>query len=657
MQTDDPLISDVEDLDPEPTPRKGRLEGRELLLGCLLLLVTLGWAGWQWWQQDSIESNYRMGQQAEKEYRWTEARADYSAASGYRDATARAADVTRLINELQDNFVSARWHAQEGDWAAALRAVQAVHAIDPHYGDVGSLRAEADLHVYREALQGAIALRPHAQPPGLYYRIEDSWVWLDGSDQWSSVRSLLSDGVVVYDVPGENRSNHPTPEPTPPVSASSDLRQDTEWLKGRSLVAASLSGDKPRFTLLAFDPTLYDFYIAGAQGVWGVRKDADPPGEPSLRGQPALRDTQTFPVGRGLDYQALSSTISSTVRLDGTGWAVLNADLGYDRLLLADVKNQREEGAAIDLYISDPDGDNRRLLYSHKGALGSTQFSPNGRYVLLSTYSPLGGTRTEKLSLILLDLQNVAPPLTVREKVESAYGPGGSPLPQMRATFLLKGAVLGRSPIQAGMVLVAEWGTEHGTLSVLNPASPGRPLMSVEIPGGLAGKAWANEEENGSGLVVAWQPWLNGFSTKGTTLVVAQLAPGKTDKQVLTKTFTLDKESEPVSVVIRGDYLICMADRATESQDSAEFTVYTLPLSGPGNEQAQAMKLYSATILKGTNPFLSGFAWQLGPNLLSYSDNGQLHARTYDGAIDVPLESDVSSFFNFDWISPVVLLH
>ena len=166
MQNDDPLISEVEDLDPDPTPRKGRLDVRELLLGCLLLVMTLGWAGWQWWQQDSKESSYRMGQEAEKESRWSEARSDYAAAADYRDATTRAASVTKVINALQDNFVSARWHAQEGDWAAALRAVQAVHAIDPHYGDGGSLGAEANLHVNQQALQGAVAMRPQAQPPG-----------------------------------------------------------------------------------------------------------------------------------------------------------------------------------------------------------------------------------------------------------------------------------------------------------------------------------------------------------------------------------------------------------------------------------------------------------------------------------------------------------
>ena len=646
MQKDDPLISEVEDLDPDPTPRRGRLDLRELLLGCLLLVMTLGWAGWQWWQQDSKESSYRMGQEAEKASRWSEARSDYAAASDYRDATTRAASVTKVINALQDNFVSARWHAQEGDWAAALRAVQAVHAIDPHYGDVGSLGAEANLHVYQEALQGAVAMRPQAQPPGLYYRTEESWVWLEGSDQWSSVRSLLSSGVIVYDVPAENRVSQTTLTPTPLVSTSSDPRGDREWLRGRRLVAAAPNGDKPSFTILAFDPTVYDFYIAGEGVVWGVRSSAAS-GEQPPGGQPAVRDRLSFPVDRKLDYQRLSNTITSTVRLPGAEWVVLNADSGHDRLLLADIKTQPSGSTTIDLYISDAGGDNRRLLYSHEGELGSSMFSPDGRYVLLSTYSPLGGSRTEILSLVLLDLQNSAPPLTVDEKIIAASAPGSSPYPQMRATFLLKGT-------WAGMMLVAEWGTEHGTVSIVDPARPESPIMTAKIPGGIAGMAWAVEQEDGAELVVAWQSWMSGFSTIDTPLMATIVAPGK---PVVTKTFTLNKESEALSVVIRGDYLICTAYRAAEGSEAARATLYSFPLAGPSDGDEKGIELYSSTAWNSSDLFLSGFDWQLGPKLLSYSENGQLHARSYDGVIDVTLENAVTSFFNFDWLSPLRQLH
>ena len=636
MQSGDPTISFVEDLDLDPTSPPRRVDRRELLLGCLLLVLVLGWAGWQWWQQDGKERSYRLGEQAEQEHRWAAARAEYLAASGYRDATDRAASVTKVINALQDNFVSARWYAQGGNWVAALRAVQALYAIDSHYGDATSLGVEANRHVYRDALLGAIAVRPQAQPPGLYYRSEVSWVWLEGSDQWSSVRSFLSSGAVVYDVPAVKRSNQPTPAP----ASSLDLRQGAEWLKGRSVVAASLDSGKPYYIHLAFDPAIYDYYLAGSRGVWGVRKVADDAPEQALRGYPALRETLAFPSRQDVDYQSLGSTVSSTVRLLGAEWVILNADVARDRLLLADVKEQRGDGAAIDLYLSDAQGGNRRLLYSHEGALGSTQFSPDGRYVLLSIYSSLGSWQMESLSLVLLDVEQVARPVTLSEKIVAASALGSSPLPQMRAAFLTKGK-------EAGMLLVVEWGAEQGDLSIYNPANPGRPMMRAEIPGGLAGKAWVNEEDDGAEPIVAWQPWLDVFSPRGATLVVAKMGPGR---KAAMETFTLDRESDPVSVVLRGNYLICAAYRGSE------IALYDLPLPGPGKEQAQAINVYAASVPVEANPFLLGFPWRFGPQLLSYTDNGQLHARAYDGVIDVPLESGVTSFFNFDWASPIPLL-
>ena len=84
------------------------------------------------------------------------------------------------------------------------------------------------------------------------------------------------------------------------------------------------------------------------------------------------------------------------------------------------------------------------------------------------------------LSLVLLDLQNSAPALTVDEKITAASAPGSSPYPQMRATFLLKGT-------WAGMILVAEWGTEHGTLNLCDLTKPESPLIErrcqVVLPG------------------------------------------------------------------------------------------------------------------------------------------------------------------------------
>ena len=104
-------------------------------------------------------------------------------------------------------------------------------------------------------------------------------------------------------------------------------------------MAASPDGDKPRFTNFALRPHMTDFYIAGEGVVWQFRSSAASAGAQPPEGQPAVRDRQSFPIGRELDYQRISSTISSTVRLPGADYVVLNADLGHDRLLLADIKN------------------------------------------------------------------------------------------------------------------------------------------------------------------------------------------------------------------------------------------------------------------------------------------------------------------------------
>ena len=50
---DDPDVSTIEDLDPEPESHKGRTGKREFVLGILLLSAVLAWGGWSWWQQES----------------------------------------------------------------------------------------------------------------------------------------------------------------------------------------------------------------------------------------------------------------------------------------------------------------------------------------------------------------------------------------------------------------------------------------------------------------------------------------------------------------------------------------------------------------------------------------------------------------------------
>ena len=98
-------VSVVEDLDPEPEQSPSRFQLRELVLGLLLLVGVLGFAGWQWWSQESRQSSYARAVTALSRNDLDQARALFAGASGYRDAR-----VSPLSRPLRDPGTSEpRW--------------------------------------------------------------------------------------------------------------------------------------------------------------------------------------------------------------------------------------------------------------------------------------------------------------------------------------------------------------------------------------------------------------------------------------------------------------------------------------------------------------------------------------------------------------------
>jgi hypothetical protein len=185
----DELISEVEDLDPEPPP-KGRAWLRELVLGMVLLVGVLGFAGWQWWRTEYLQQNYAAGRAALATYNWEQAAAHLSAASGYLDAD----DLIKMVREKaaeRDRLYTAATHAMESQsYIGALENLQKLQSLQPGYKDTSAMRNAATIEVYREALSGTVAMRLNAKQPGLYYRSGDAWFYLVGSDKRSRMRSL-----------------------------------------------------------------------------------------------------------------------------------------------------------------------------------------------------------------------------------------------------------------------------------------------------------------------------------------------------------------------------------------------------------------------------------------------------------------------------------
>src|SRR5437764_14667081 len=91
----------------------------------------------------------------------------------------------------------------------------AVQSIQPNYKHIKEIAAEAEEQVYDGALGGAIVSRKQAGPPGLYYRVTHGWIWLKGSDAWSTVLGTSCGDRVIYDVPAPGWTT-PAPAPSPP---------------------------------------------------------------------------------------------------------------------------------------------------------------------------------------------------------------------------------------------------------------------------------------------------------------------------------------------------------------------------------------------------------------------------------------------------------
>src|SRR5438105_3014601 len=248
--------SSVEDIDPEPRTGVGLSWAREFVIGMLLVIGVLGWGGWQWWHEQRVQDNYRLAQQAAARQDWDAALGYYATASGYKDADTRGAEAAKLVAERNRQYDIAVSASKTGDWEAYLRATQAVSRVQPDYKDIKTRNATLEAQVYKAAVYGSIARRTGIDHPGLYYRDLNCWVWLKGSDQFSSVLGAESGtkGYAVYDVPGPGwtptRQSPSQDNSYRPTSSSHDL-------DGRRLVLASLDGSKINYTPLAFDPAEY----------------------------------------------------------------------------------------------------------------------------------------------------------------------------------------------------------------------------------------------------------------------------------------------------------------------------------------------------------------------------------------------------------------
>ena len=628
--SDDSLYSSVEDLDPEPNPKESTLRARELIIGLVLVLGVLGWGGWQWWSQQSMQNAYRLAQEAAGRRDWDDALARFSALSGYKDADARRADAQRQITERNGQYVTAVALMKESDWPGTLQAVQAVERIQPGYLDIRDIGANAESQIYRQALPGAIAMRPAANPPGLYYREADGWTWLSGSDQDSVVRSFGIGGCAVYDVPLSGSSSTPTTN-----------QFDAARGAHRGLMAFSAAGGESRFMPLAFDPSTYTSYVCTQRGIWAMRgRDGGVPG-----------NVQSWFASSQMDYQRLPGTVTTSLVLPDPDWAVMDLSRDGERILLA--QSGSTGGAPSGkLYLADPGGGNRRLLYSDGTQITEARFSPGGEYVLLIAEKPVDLGTIDR-AVLLLDLSTNYPPkalattrITLSEGIYS----------NITGTFVSKG-------LFAGCVVVAKSDRSGSLVRLIDPAIPYAVILSRSVGWGLAAPVALVEQNETSNLALAWQSGPTGAIPYRNGLRLLQISPYSDPASPLRQ--PLGRSGRLAEAAASGDYMLYSSRTSTSGGYSTEvFSLYSLPVSEIGRSDVRATQVYSTSQYVETfsfadrSPLTSSFMRPvyIGPDMLAYTERGRLHARTLDGKIDLPLETGVTGFYynvdanRFDWL-------
>jgi hypothetical protein len=611
---DDFQVSTIEDLDPELTKGEGLGRKREFALGGMLLLLVLMWASWQVWTVESQRESYRLGGEAAGMKRWDEAYAHYTAASGYKDADSQAAEIAETISARDRHYSEARDYARREKWANSLLSAREVLRLEPGYQGAESiteLQAQAEANVYTDALSGTIALRTEADPPGLYYRAESGWVYLEGSDLYSRPLGVGSSNRLVYDAPGEGWQPPPDDAPGPDLDFD---ESGSPGLRGRRAMFARFD-ERITFGTLALDPAEHNLSLWGERGVWAFRVRDDL----GYRPDPPVRNFLF--EGFTIDYQAFDSIVTATLDLP-YGWSLLDLSPDGRSVLLANWSYNDENESTIDLYVADADGTGRRLLYSHKGGFAGAQFSPDGRYALLRTYSPIYQASTNEMqATFLFDLVGESAPRTLEEGVRN--------ISVRRLDTTLGGFLQGG--VFDGWVLLVKLGEGANELRLINPAADGEDSLYLKIPSTVE-PIWGEALPDDKGVLL----YANTEQNLESTLTIMSVdAWGHTTTQEI--------PFERSAVVQDLTILPGRVAYGTEEDLRAVngyYAVYSFPLSELGKVGLKPTQAFTTTLSADSRSF--SYPMNLGANLVAYTRDGTLHARTYDGKADVTLESGVA---------------
>jgi len=632
----------------------------EVVLGLLVLVGVLGFAGWQWVRQSHLQSEYGSGEDAVARQDWQAAETHFGAAAGYLDSDKQeqqAAEKVATRDKQYDAAVAAR---NKSDWLATLNAIQQVTGIQPDYKDAAQIEQQADEHVYSDAMSGTIALRSDANPPGLYLYGPTGWTLLPQSDQDSRVRSQSPNGWIIYDVPiNVADSGH--------RSLAQDGGPDPNPLSGRRLIAMPLNSP-PKATELALDPGAYSTFQAVDGGVWALRTASPfggagsfPGGRRQIVPAPFASGFAALPVDGGA-FESYTSALTTTLDLPEMPVAqneqatILSFDANSNRYLLA-ISPRQDSGprhpisGTTALYLGQPGGNLQRLYTQADRSISSAQFSPDGRYVLVHTLNILLNAE----AILLIDPRSSEPPHVLEEATGqlSVNLPGSQPNGDQRGLGGQRGLVstnYGLSTIflqdgpYAGKIVVTDYDGKQTGLKVIDPSLAWNALIQVQVPSSNR-IAWTLRPGNSrTSLLTGQEMAPSGFASTGNLWAVA--LSGDTGTSVTG--LVVPSNSSADSARLAGNQLDYTTYQRTQNRAQTR-SVFTFGINGSQSDGQRAPTTWTQLDAVSGNGGFGVFSlsdYSFGPTLFSYLSNNELHARTYDGSADVTLEQHITYIYN-----------
>jgi hypothetical protein len=234
-------------------------------------------------------------------------------------------------------------------------------------------------------------------------------------------------------------------------------------------------------------------------------------------------------------------------------------------------------------------------------------------------------------AITLLDLTGAAPPRLLAAAAVSASR--RDPLAIPTARFLRAGA-------RAGRVILFE-----GVQPILRLMDPDAPLSATErvaLPAPLSSVSFIQEDSGDTLLWGRQAPATAGAAPEATVGILD--AAGRSRLIAL----RLDPGATLTGAWLRQGALIFAQRVVDAGARQARMSLRALPLAAPADARATGMEIYSS-VARLSGPAFRAPAplWRLGDGLLAYvSAAGDLHARTYDGAVDLLLEPRVRAIFS-----------